>query len=186
MASRPSRRNVAHNKAIKEDARGSGLTACGTFSPDRIWRPAVVARLAQTIRASQSLSNRIQSWLNRAAIDHETGLHFYPISLVLRVVAFWMQGMWTAKLQTVIGASLILRTLMKDARRGLHSLVETQSCLGSVAHLGRGRTFHSLGFKVHHVPISTIVTVRKSSSTDGLSIKKVLCGAGLFSSAARL
>jgi hypothetical protein len=39
--------------------------------------------------------------------------------------------MWTAKLQTVIGASSILRTLMKDARRGLHSLVETQGCLRS-------------------------------------------------------
>ena len=37
--------------------------------------------------------------------------------------------MWTAKLQTVIGASSILRTLMKDARQGLHSLVETQNWL---------------------------------------------------------
>jgi hypothetical protein len=65
--------------------------------------------------------------VNREAIDHE--FVFPRLSLrhsVNRVVAHWVQSMWTAKLQTVIAASSILRTLMKDARQGLHSLVEAQ------------------------------------------------------------
>ncbi len=45
------------------------------------------------------------------------------------------QGFATALLQTVIDAALMQQTLMKDARRGLHSLVEDSLPAGSLLEL---------------------------------------------------
>ena len=55
--------------------------------------------------------------------------------------------MWTAKLQTVIVASSFLRTLMKDARWGLHSLVGVQSGFPDCCLPRNDRAFASVASK---------------------------------------
>ena len=62
----------------------------------------------------------------------EFGLQSRPAARLVRVdVDVLMQTVRTALLQTVIRAAFFQRTLMKDARQGLHSLVG----LGAVACL---------------------------------------------------
>jgi hypothetical protein len=91
--------------------------ACSNLNPISQGRPSLPT---STTRTSPSLLNTFPSSLNHAS-DLKKGISHLTL-IALRFQRFDIfKRLRTARLQTAIFAALMLRTLMKDARRGLQS-----------------------------------------------------------------